>query len=88
LVFKDLRNKSYIVKTGSKFGLEFRVYDKGKTNSHAKWVVYIVKQSSKTNWKEFILNARIAHSTAKKLLISIIDSEENIIYYETDWVKP
>jgi tRNA-intron endonuclease, archaea type len=87
-VFKDLRNKSYIVKTGSKFGLEFRVYDKGKINSHARWVVYIAKQSSKTNWKEFILSSRIAHSTAKKLLIAIIDSEENIIYYETDWVKP
>jgi tRNA-intron endonuclease, archaea type len=87
-VFKDLRNKGYIVKTGSKFGLEFRVYDKGKINSHARWVVYIVKQSDKINWKEFILNSRIAHSTAKKLLIAIIDSEENIIYYETDWIKP
>ena len=30
-VFKDLRNKGYVVKTALKFGSDFRVYEKGKT---------------------------------------------------------
>jgi len=29
-VFKDLREKGYIVKTALKFGADFRIYDKGQ----------------------------------------------------------
>ena len=85
-VFNDLRKKGYIVKTGLKFGEEFRVYE--KNNLHAKWIVYPIKQSENIKWKEFIAKNRIAHSIAKKLLIAIVDSEENIIYYEISWIKP
>ena len=31
-VFKDLREKGYVVKTALKFGAEFRVYEKGHKN--------------------------------------------------------
>lgn len=85
LVFKELRKKGYIVKTGSKFGADFRVYE--KSMNHAKYIVYPVKQSEKINWNEFISKNRISHSTAKKLLLAIIDSENNVLFYETDWVK-
>lgn len=84
-VFNNLRKKGYVVKSGLKFGEEFRVYE--KNNLHAKWIVYPIKQSEKIKWSDFIAKNRIAHSIAKKLLIAIIDSEENIIYYEVDWIK-
>ncbi|MEK6859783.1 MAG: tRNA-intron lyase [Nanoarchaeota archaeon] len=87
LVFKKLTQKGFSVKTGSKFGAEFRVYD-NSMNKHAKYLVYPVKQSEKSNWNEFISKNRIAHSTAKKLLLAIVDSEEDITFYEIDWVKP
>ena len=86
IVFRDLRKKGQIIKTGLKFGAEFRVYD--KKSPHAKWIVYPIKQSEKIKWGEFIAKNRIAHSIAKKLLIAIVDSEENIIYYEISWIKP
>jgi len=85
-VFKDLRKKGYIVKTGLKFGVEFRVY-KSKKVKHATWLVYITKKN-KINLKDFISKNRIAHSTGKKLLLAIIDSQQDIIYYEVDWIKP
>ena len=89
LVFKALKNKGYIVKTGSKFGAEFRVYDKSIKfgSKHAKYLVYPIKQSEKSNWNEFISKNRIAHSTGKKLLLAIVDSEDNVLFYEIDWLK-
>jgi tRNA-intron endonuclease len=49
LVFKDLREKGYIVKTALKFGAEFRVYGKGAKpgKKHAKWVVFTEHESGK-----------------------------------------
>lgn len=86
IIFKELRKKGYIVKTGLKFGAEFRVYE--KKSQHAKWIVFPIKQSENINLREFISLNRITHSTAKKLLIAIIDSEESVSFYETDWIKP
>jgi tRNA-intron endonuclease, archaea type len=83
-VFKALRKKLYIVKTGSKFGAEFRVYD--KIGNHAKWLVFIVKQSEKLNLHELISKTRIAHSTAKKLLLAIVDKQD-VLFYEINWLK-
>lgn len=87
-VFKALKSKGYLVKTGSKFGAEFRVYDNiNSMNKHARWLVYPIKQSEKSNWNEFISKNRIAHSTGKKLLLAIVDSEDNVLFYEIDWMK-
>jgi len=86
LIFKKLKQKGYTVKTGSKFGTEFRIYD-NSLNKHAKWLVYPIKQSEKSNWNEFISKNRIAHSTGKKILLAIVDSEDNVLFYEIDWKK-
>ena len=89
-VFKDLREKGYIVKTALKFGAEFRVYDKGSSpnESHARWIVFTDSESQRLTWHEFAAKSRIAHSTKKKLLLAIVDDENDIIYYEVNWIKP
>lgn len=85
IAFKDLRKKGYLVKTGSKFGTEFRVSK--KSEKHSKWILVAVNENEKLNLKDFVGKNRIAHSTGKKLLIAIIDSQENVNYFETDWLK-
>jgi len=85
LVYKDLRKKSYIPKTGLKFGAEFRIYEKNK--QHAVYLTLITTANQKLNIKDFIAKNRVAHSTAKKLLIAIIDSQQDITYYEVNWAK-
>lgn len=89
-IYRDLRKKGYIVKTGLKFGADFRVYEKEKTpeNSHAKWLVFIEHENSKSSWQDFCAKNRVAHSTKKKLLLAIVDEEEDILYYEISWTKP
>lgn len=88
-VFKDLREKGYIVKTALKFGAEFRVYDKGKRpgKGHAKWIVFTDYESKKISWHEFSAKNRVAHSTKKNLLLAIVDEEGDISYYEVAWRK-
>ncbi|MDO8623067.1 MAG: tRNA-intron lyase [archaeon] len=90
MVFKDLREKGYIVKTALKFGADFRVYDKGKKpgEEHAKWICFASHESQKLTWHDFSAKNRIAHSTKKNLLLAIVDEEGDIIYYEVKWVKP
>ncbi len=89
-VFKDLREKGYVVKTALKFGAEFRVYDKGARpgEKHAKWVVFTDYESKKLTWHEFSAKNRVAHSTKKNLLLAIVDEEGDISYYEVRWLKP
>ena len=88
-VFKDLRERGYIVKTALKFGAEFRVYDKGAKpgKKHAKWIVFTDHESKKLTWHEFSAKNRIAHSTKKNLLLAIVDEEGAITYYEVKWVR-
>jgi tRNA-intron endonuclease len=83
-VFKELREKGYIVKTALKFGADFRVYEKGKLpgEEHAKWLVFVEYSSRKINWNEFYAKNRVAHSTKKKLLLAIVDDEKDVTYYE------
>jgi len=89
-VFKDLREKGYVVKTALKFGADFRVYDKGSRpgKAHAKWIVFTEHESNKLTWHEFSAKNRVAHSTKKNLLLAIVDEEGDITYYEVRWLKP
>ena len=89
-VFKDMRNRGYIVKTALKFGADFRVYDRGVKpgEDHAKWIIYPVHEGEHLTWYEFSAKNRVAHSTKKRLLIGIVDDEGDVTYYEIRWIRP
>jgi tRNA-intron endonuclease len=89
-VYSDLRERGYTVKTALKFGADFRVYDRGVKpgEDHAKWIVYPVHESSYLTWYEFAAKNRVAHSTKKRLLLGIVDDENDVTYYEVKWTKP
>lgn len=89
-VFKDLRERGYIVKTALKFGADFRVYDRGikPGQDHAKWIVYPVFESETLTWYEWAAKNRVSHSTRKRLLLAIVDAEFDVSYWEANWIKP
>jgi tRNA-intron endonuclease len=89
-VYRDIRNRGYIIKTALKFGADFRVYDRGVKpgEDHAKWIVYPVHESESLTWYEFSAKNRVAHSTKKRLLIGIVDDEGDVTYYEIRWMRP
>ncbi len=89
-VFKDIREKGYIIKTALKFGADFRVYSRGVKpgEDHAKWIVYPVHETESVTWYEFAAKNRVAHSTKKKLMLGVADDEGDVSYWEVRWMKP
>ena len=89
-VFKNMRDRGYIIKTALKFGADFRVYDRGikPGEDHARWIIYPVHEGSALTWYEFAAKNRVAHSTKKRLMIGIVDNEGDVTYYEIKWIRP
>ncbi|MCK4669693.1 MAG: tRNA-intron lyase [Nanoarchaeota archaeon] len=90
VVYKDFRNRGYVISTALKFGADFRVYDRGikPGDGHAKWLVFPVPEEKVLSWYEFAAKNRVATSTKKRLLIGIVDKENDVTYYEIRWMRP
>jgi tRNA-intron endonuclease len=89
-VFKDMRDRGYIIKTALKFGADFMVYPRGKKpgEEHAKWLLFPVHERNSLTWYDFTAKNRVAHSTRKNLLIGIVDDRGDVTYYEIAWTRP
>jgi tRNA-intron endonuclease, archaea type len=89
-IYKDMRNRGYVVKTALKFGADFRVYDRGikPGDDHARWIVYPVHEGERYTWFDFAAKNRVAHSTKKRLLMGVVDDENDVTYWEIKWVRP
>lgn len=86
IVYKNLRDKGLIPKTGLKFGADFRVYENLKVK-HAKYLLFILEEKDKLKLTDLSGKTRIAHSTKKDILLAIIDNQEDVTYYEINWKK-
>ncbi|RME52419.1 tRNA-intron lyase [Candidatus Woesearchaeota archaeon] len=90
MVYKDIRNRGYIIKTALKFGADFRIYDRGVKpgEDHARWVVFPVHEGETLTWHEFAAKNRVAHSTKKRLMLGVVDDEGDVSYWEVRWMRP
>jgi len=86
VVYKDLRKKGYVPKSGLKFGATFRAYK--NRESHARWIVISKSQSQTIKPEELAAAARVAHSVAKKVLLALVDSQGDVFYLEITFTKP
>ena len=90
IVFKDLRNRGYFVKTGFKYGSEFRLYERGKSpgDGHSNYLVKVASENSKFMMSDLSSYVRVAHGVNKKLLFAVVDDENDITYYNVEWTRP
>ncbi len=77
-VYKDWREKGYVIKTGFKFGTHFRVYfpgakpmEAGGDQTHSKHVIQVFPKDSKLLISEWARAIRVAHSVRKTLILAI-----------------
>ncbi|MHA1230478.1 MAG: tRNA-intron lyase [Candidatus Helarchaeota archaeon] len=84
LVYKDLRNRGYIVRQGFGEDIEFRVYDRGATvgKSNAKYLIHPVIEGSPLKLSDLSKITKIAKSSRKKLVLTIVDRQGEVIYYQ------
>lgn len=96
MAYQDLRDRGLVVKTGFKFGCDFRVYQRGvgvkrgpKTPSeHTKWIVYTVPEDYTCSFQELSRAVRLAHSIRARMLWAIVDNEGDVTYMEVVRLKP
>lgn len=90
LVYKDFRERGYVIKTGFKFGFDFRVYPRGKKmgEGHTEWVVAVLEEKDMFNGTEISRQARMSLGLKTKLLVAMVDHENEINYYEINRITP
>ena len=89
-IYRDLRKKGYVVRTGLKYGAYFRVYEKGIRvgEGHSHWLVHPIQEHEKTSIYEVARAVRLAHSVRKKMLWAVVDSEGDVTYYKMERMQP
>jgi len=96
VVFHDLRERGYLVKTGFKFGAHFRVYERGvklkrgpkEAHEHTQWVVHCVPEESAFSLPEMSRAVRLARNIRATFLWAVIDKEEGVTYYQITRITP
>jgi tRNA-intron endonuclease, archaea type len=90
VVYRDIRNRGYCIKTGYKFGFDFRVYPRGKKpgEEHTQWVINVSTQDERYSMPEMSRMVRLSGNLKTKMLQAVVDSEDDINYYEIKRITP
>lgn len=86
-VYKDLKGRGLIVKTGFKYGTHFRVYKGDPDKEHALYLVHAVSSTYHSTWPEISRAVRLAHGVKKELLLGRV-MEKNAEYVRLKRVRP
>lgn len=85
-VYRDLRDRGLVVKTGFKYGTHFRVYEKSPDDCHARYLVHAVPASTVAMWPEISRTVRLSGGVKKEILFARVSGE--VEYLEFKWFKP
>ena len=95
-VYEDLRERGLLVRTGFKFGCDFRVYERGvqlkkgpkSAKEHTKWIVFTVPEDYTCSFQELSRAVRLAHNIRARMLWALVDNEGDCTYYQITRHKP
>jgi len=89
LVYSDLRNRGLMVRTGFKFGTDFRVYERGSDigSGHSKYLVHVVPEEYSCSFPEIARALRLCKNVNKDMVYAIVDEEGDVSYYLIDRIK-
>lgn len=85
-VYKDLREKGLVVKSGMKFGATFVVYRLGPGLEHAPFLVHVLPYDSELDPIEIVRAGRLSHSVRKKFVVAYVDHSGKTGYLEFKWL--
>ncbi len=89
IVYRDLRQRGYIVKL-DQGDFDFRVYPRGASphNSQAKNWVLAISERDVFNIAELLEKSETSQRTRKELLLGVVDEEGDITYYTVEGADP
>lgn len=89
LVFRELRQRGYVVKTSSP-PLDFRVFPRGgaPNKTPSKWWVAAISERSTFELGSLLEHLDRTSDVHKKLLLAVVDEESDVTYYEVKRATP
>ena len=87
LVYKDFREKKYVVNPGIKFGCDFAVYNKGPGIDHAPYLIQVYNKNDSISSTGVVLAGRLASSVKKQFILAIPSGKSSVDYLALDWWK-
>ena len=90
IVYRDLKDRGFVIKTGFKYGSDFRLYNRGggPGKGHSDYLVKVLFENYDINALDFASYIRVAHGVNKKFLLAIVDDDFDITYYNVEWTRP
>jgi tRNA-intron endonuclease len=86
MVYKDLREKGYVVRPALKFGADFAVYKYGPGIDHAPFIIHVLPMSAEVDPIEIVRAGRLSHTVRKKFVLATIDEiQKKVIYFVFMW---
>ncbi len=86
LVYKNFRDKGYIINPGIKFGCDFAVYEKGPGIDHAPFLIQVYNRKDILTSTGVVLAGRLA-TTVRKQFILAIPHGSKVDLLALDWWK-
>ncbi|MFH0848048.1 MAG: tRNA-intron lyase [archaeon] len=87
-VYKDLRDRGYVVTPGIKFGADFAVYERGPGIDHAPFIVSVKKKDESMGPFEIVRAGRLATTVRKRFTIGIAESHSSKVdYLSFSWFR-
>ncbi len=89
LVYRELRQRGYVVKLGHP-PLDFRVFPRGGSpnKTPSKWWVAAISERSTFDLGKLLESLDRTTDVRKKLLLGVVDEESDVTYYEVRRVAP
>ena len=87
LVYKDFREKKYVVNPGIKFGCDFAVYNRGPGIDHAPYLIQVYNKNDSISSTGIVLAGRLASSVKKQFILAIPSGKSSVDYLALDWWK-
>ncbi len=69
-VYRVLRERQLVVKTGFKYGAHFRAYPRNPEHAHARYLVHAVPDGFEAPWSEIARGVRVAQGVRKEFLLA------------------
>ena len=83
LIYRDLRNRGYVVKDGFGFGSDFRVYERGHFGEKgAKFLIFGLNEGQKEKMGNLQKKIEEITQMGKEPIIAVIERRGEVIYYK------
>ncbi|NQV40353.1 MAG: tRNA-intron lyase [Nitrosopumilus sp.] len=83
LIYRDLRNRGYVVKDGFGFGSDFRVYERGHYGEKgAKFLIFGINEGQQEKMGNLQKKVEEITEMGKEPIIAVIERRGEVIYYK------